>query len=88
MQHWQSSKAVLPSTCFSPCCDARQTSELQLARKAKKWLPNIAVLFTSGYTDNAILRGGQLDEELQLLMKPYTREELARKLRRVLRKLN
>ena len=57
----------------------------ELARKAKERLPNIAVLFTSGYTEDAIVHGGRLDEGIDLLSKPYTRETLARKLRHVLR---
>jgi PAS domain S-box-containing protein len=61
-----------------------QSSEL--ARKAQQRLPSIAVLFTSGYTDNAILHGGRLAQGVKLLTKPYTREELARKLRLVLHK--
>jgi CheY-like chemotaxis protein len=56
----------------------------ELARKAKERLPNIAVLFTSGYTENAIVHGGRLDAGVELLGKPYTREQLARKLRQVL----
>ena len=57
----------------------------ELARKARERLPNVAVLFTSGYTDNAIVHGGRLDEGIELLSKPYTREALARKVRHVLR---
>jgi len=57
----------------------------ELARKAKARLPNIVVLFTSGYTDNAIVHGGKLDDGVQLLSKPYTREALARKLGQLLR---
>ncbi|MGI4814309.1 MAG: PAS domain S-box protein [Janthinobacterium lividum] len=56
-----------------------------LARKARERLPHIAVLFTSGYTDNAIVHAGRLDEGVELLSKPYTREALARKIRHVLR---
>ena len=55
-----------------------------LARKAKERLPNVAVLFTSGYTQNAIVHGGRLDPGVELLAKPYTREALARKIRHVL----
>ena len=55
-----------------------------LARKARDRLPDIAILFTSGYTDNAIVHGGRLDEGTHLLSKPYTREALARKIRQVL----
>jgi PAS domain S-box-containing protein len=56
----------------------------ELARKAKERLPNVAVLFTSGYTQNAIVHGGRLDPGVELLAKPYTREALARKVRHVL----
>ena len=58
----------------------------ELARKARDRLPGIAVLFTSGYTENAIVHGGRLDEGIELLSKPYTRESMARKIRHVLRK--
>jgi CheY-like chemotaxis protein len=56
----------------------------ELARKARDWLPGLAVLFTSGYTENAIVHGGRLDAGVELLSKPYTREALARKIRHVL----
>jgi CheY-like chemotaxis protein len=56
----------------------------ELARKARERLPGIAVLFTSGYTENAIVHGGRLDAGVDLLGKPYTREALARKVRHVL----
>jgi PAS domain S-box-containing protein len=57
----------------------------ELARKTRERLPDVAVLFTSGYTENAIVHGGRLDEGIELLSKPYTREALARKIRHVLR---
>lgn len=66
---------VMPGTLRSP----------ELARKARQRLPGIAVLFTSGYTENAIVHGGRLDEGIELLSKPYTRDALARKIRQVLR---
>jgi CheY-like chemotaxis protein len=56
----------------------------ELARKARERLPNLAVLFTSGYTENSIVHGGKLDAGVELLSKPYTREALARRLRHVL----
>jgi PAS domain S-box-containing protein len=55
-----------------------------MARQAKERLPNVAVLFTSGYTQNAIVHGGRLDPGVELLAKPYTRDALARKVRHVL----
>jgi PAS domain S-box-containing protein len=57
----------------------------ELARKARERLPDVAVLFTSGYTDNAIVHAGRLDEGIELLSKPYTYEALARKVRYVMR---
>jgi len=56
----------------------------ELARHAKGLHPNIAVLFTSGYTQNAIVHGGRLDPGVALLSKPYGREQLARKVRAML----
>ncbi|SPB15494.1 multi-sensor Hybrid histidine Kinase [Caballeronia novacaledonica] len=56
----------------------------ELARKARERVPGIAVLFTSGYTDNAIVHAGRLDEGIDLLSKPYTHEALARRVRHVL----
>jgi signal transduction histidine kinase len=58
----------------------------ELARMARERLPKMAVLFTSGYTENAIVHGGRLDEGVELLSKPYTRETLARKIRQVLQR--
>ncbi len=59
-----------------------------LARKAREAIPNLAVLFTSGYTENAIVHGGRLDAGVELLGKPYTRSSLASKIRHVLANRN
>ncbi|WP_320197946.1 response regulator [Agrobacterium sp. rho-13.3] len=56
----------------------------ELARKAKALFPGMAILFTSGYTENSIVHGGRLDAGVELLSKPYTRDALARKVRHVL----
>ncbi|MFC3126805.1 response regulator [Pseudoroseomonas globiformis] len=55
-----------------------------LARQVQALHPGAAVLFTSGYTENAIVHGGRLDAGVALLSKPYRREDLARKLRHTL----
>ena len=56
----------------------------ELAEIARRRLPNLKVLFTSGYTQNAIVHAGRLDEGVQLIAKPFTRESLSTKIRRVL----
>jgi signal transduction histidine kinase/CheY-like chemotaxis protein len=55
-----------------------------LARRAQALLPKLKVLYTSGYTANAIIHDGRLDADVLLLSKPYRRDELARRVRRVL----
>ncbi|ESR26969.1 Multi-sensor hybrid histidine kinase [Lutibaculum baratangense AMV1] len=57
---------------------------VDLADRARTILPGVAVLFTSGYTRHAIDHEGRLDPGVDLLSKPYPREELARKVREVL----
>ncbi|MDF2094356.1 hybrid sensor histidine kinase/response regulator [Aquibaculum arenosum] len=56
----------------------------QLAAAALELYPQLPVLFTSGYTENAIVHGGRLDPGIHLLQKPYRRQELARKVHEVL----
>lgn len=56
----------------------------QLSEAARNLYPDLKVLFTSGYTENAIVHQGRLDRGVHLLSKPYRREELAAKLRKVL----
>ena len=68
------SDVVMPGPLRSP----------DLARRARELLPDLAVLYTSGYPESAIVHGGRLDADVDLLGKPYTREALARKIRHVL----
>jgi CheY-like chemotaxis protein len=56
----------------------------ELAEKARLIRPDIKVLYTSGYTENAIVHHGRLDAGIDLLNKPYRRTELAHKIRAVL----
>ena len=56
----------------------------ELADRARILQPDVKVLFTSGYTQNAVVHGGRLDDGVELISKPYRREQLARRLRRLL----
>ncbi|HEX3936660.1 MAG TPA: PAS domain S-box protein [Xanthobacteraceae bacterium] len=52
-----------------------------LAEAAIKRRPSLKVLYTSGYTEDAIVHHGRLDPGVLLLAKPYRRSDLARMLR-------
>ena len=56
----------------------------QLVDEALKRRPALKTLFTSGYTENAIVHHGRLDTGVLLLAKPYRKSELARMLRMAL----
>ncbi|WP_226951329.1 response regulator [Rhizobium terrae] len=75
---------VLVDLLFTDVVMPGALKSTELARHARERLPDIAVLFTSGYTENSIVHGGRLDPGVDLLSKPYTREALARKIRHVL----
>jgi CheY-like chemotaxis protein len=62
---------VMPGPMSSP----------ELARKARERIPGLPVLFTSGYTRDAIVHRGRLDAGVELLAKPYTRRQLAARIR-------
>jgi PAS domain S-box-containing protein len=65
---------VMPGSVRSP----------ELAARARQLIPGIAVLFTSGYTEDAIVHGGKLNAGVELIGKPYTEEALGLKIRSVL----
>ncbi|MDB5643871.1 MAG: hybrid sensor histidine kinase/response regulator [Hyphomicrobiales bacterium] len=56
----------------------------KLAVEARKRRPGLRILFTTGYTRNAVVHNGVLDQGVQLLGKPFSIEELAAKVREVL----
>lgn len=59
-------------------------SGIELATEARQRQPALKVLYTSGYPRNAVVHNGRLDPGVHLIPKPYTREDLARALRRCL----
>jgi PAS domain S-box-containing protein len=56
----------------------------QLVDEASKRRPSLKTLFTSGYTENAIIHHGRLDSGVLLLAKPYRKSDLARMIRMAL----
>jgi signal transduction histidine kinase/CheY-like chemotaxis protein len=56
----------------------------QLADKAREARPDLKVLYTTGFTRNAVVHNGVLDPGVALISKPFTIDELAVKVRLVL----
>ena len=56
----------------------------QLADQALEFRPDLKVLFTTGYTRNAIVHNGRLDDGVSLITKPFTFDALASKVRKML----
>jgi DNA-binding NtrC family response regulator len=60
----------------------------ELAERLSSLHPEMKVLYMSGYTDNAIVHHGVLDEGPNYIQKPFSMEMLAKKVREVLDKDN
>jgi PAS domain S-box-containing protein len=60
----------------------------EFAQRLKTLRPDLPVLFTSGYTDNAIIHQGRLDEGVHLISKPYAKADLARRIAQLLAEAN
>jgi CheY-like chemotaxis protein len=60
------------------------TNGRELAHQVRVRFPALPVLYTTGYTRNAIVHQGRLDADVELLNKPYTQQDLARKVRDLL----
>jgi two-component system cell cycle sensor histidine kinase/response regulator CckA len=56
----------------------------ELAERLKTTRPDMKILFTSGYTDDAVMRRGVLERGVAFMQKPFTPEVLTRRLREVL----
>ena len=57
---------------------------VKLAAEAQRRYPGLRVLFTSGYTEHPLIVGSQLAEDVEILAKPYRKNELGEKLRLLL----
>jgi signal transduction histidine kinase/CheY-like chemotaxis protein len=56
----------------------------ELARRVREWSPDARILFTSGYTEDAVLRRNFLDPGAEFVEKPFTPARLAQRAREVL----
>jgi len=57
---------------------------LELAQRVREWTPNARILFTSGYTEDAVLSRNFLDPGAEFVEKPFTPARLAQRAREVL----
>ncbi|MBX9947244.1 MAG: DUF4118 domain-containing protein [Reyranella sp.] len=60
------------------------TTGRQLVDAVKPRRPDLKVLYTTGYTRDAIVHDGEIDPGIDLLMKPFALDQLARKVRSML----
>ena len=56
----------------------------KLAEAARAKRPELKVLFTTGFTKNAVVHNGVLDHGVDFLAKPFTIDQLAAKIREIL----
>ncbi|HEX2528124.1 MAG TPA: ATP-binding protein [Geminicoccus sp.] len=75
----QPDTSLLFTDVVMPGMSGRQLAEAALAR-----LPHLKVLYTTGYTPNAIVHSGVVDPGVELMTKPFALDQLARKVRSVL----
>jgi DNA-binding LytR/AlgR family response regulator len=68
-------------SCFSDVIMPGGMNGAQLALEDRRIDPDLKILRTSGYTAAALSREHQLPGHLEVLNKPYGREELAQRLR-------
>ncbi|MFA6155406.1 CHASE3 domain-containing protein [Mesorhizobium sp.] len=71
--------ALLFTDIVMPVMNGRKLAEEALLR-----MPHLKVIFTTGFTRNAVVHNGVLDHDVHFLAKPFTIEQLAAKLRDVL----
>ncbi|MGV3480895.1 MAG: CHASE3 domain-containing protein [Sphingobium sp.] len=71
--------ALLFTDVVMPEMDGRRLAEAALVK-----CPDLRILYTTGYTRNAVVHNGRLDAGVNFLAKPYSIAQLARKIRGVL----
>ena len=66
---------------FSDVVMAGGMTGFELANRAREWRPDLRVVLTSGYTDPAMIKDGQMPADARWLAKPYSLDDLEAALR-------
>jgi DNA-binding NtrC family response regulator len=57
---------------------------LEVAKRIKEIVPDIKILFTSGYADNHVILNGEIEPGFNFIHKPYSLKMLGKKVRAIL----
>jgi len=56
----------------------------ELVERLRQLRPEVKILFSSGFTDGSLVQHGLLDGTEEIIIKPFMREDLIRRIRSVL----